>query len=147
MPIINDPIQHLTEAKCRKLVAAAPHYGTHYCVETDRIDITGEDHFYFREQLEQGLHFVRMEPLRRIIRLMDLPEEQQKEEVFKAYHLANYHDGDDTFAPQVFKKKDNDDTEFEDQFIQDCFEHFSYIWDRMYDLGGKRLKQNLYRLF
>ena len=41
---------------------------------------------------------------------------------FKEYHNANHHDGDDTFDDQTYKMTNGED--FDDQFVQDCFDHF-----------------------
>ena len=41
---------------------------------------------------------------------------------FKEYHNANYHDGDNTFDSLVYKKTNGED--FDNQFIQDCYDHF-----------------------
>ena len=48
-------------------------------------------------------------------------------EAFKKYHNANYHDGDDTFDDEVYKKSNGDD--FDDPFVQECFDHFEAGWD------------------
>ena len=47
-------------------------------------------------------------------------------EAFKKYHNANYHDGDDTFDDEVYKKSNGDD--FYDPFVQECFDHFETAW-------------------
>ena len=41
---------------------------------------------------------------------------------FKEYHNANHHDGDNTFDDQTYKMTNGED--FDDQFVQDCFDHF-----------------------
>ena len=48
-------------------------------------------------------------------------------EAFKRYHNANYHDGDDTFDNEVYKKSNGDD--FDDPFVQECFDHFEAAWE------------------
>ena len=41
---------------------------------------------------------------------------------FKEYHNANHHDGDNTFDDQTYKMTNGE--YFDDQFVQDCFDHF-----------------------
>ena len=48
-------------------------------------------------------------------------------EAFKKYHNANYHDGDDTFDDEVYKKSNGDD--FDNPFVQECFDHFEAAWE------------------
>ena len=48
-------------------------------------------------------------------------------EAFKKYHNANYHDGDDTFDDEVYKKSNGED--FDDPFVQECFDHFEAGWN------------------
>ena len=43
-------------------------------------------------------------------------------EEFKKYHNANYHDGDSTFDELNYKRSNGDD--FDNEFVQDCFDHF-----------------------
>lgn len=47
-------------------------------------------------------------------------------EAFKRYHNANYHDGDNTFDDEVYKKSNGED--FDNPFVQDCFDHFESAW-------------------
>lgn len=148
MPILNDPIAKLGLDRCKEIAARGEgRWGTHYCVEKDRVDIGDENHFYFREQMESGLTFVRLEPLRRVLRIMALPLDKQKEAVFRSYHNGNYHDGCDHFDSKTYARMENDPTEYADKFVQDCYEHFEFIWDRMLAIGGDSLQAKLYHLF
>ena len=48
-------------------------------------------------------------------------------EAFKKYHNANYHDGDNTFDDEVYKKSNGED--FDNPFVQECFDHFEAAWE------------------
>ena len=48
-------------------------------------------------------------------------------EAFKKYHNANYHDGDNTFDDEVYKKSNGED--FDNEFVQDGFDHFEAGWN------------------
>ena len=47
-------------------------------------------------------------------------------ESFKQYHNANWHDGDKTFDERTYAKSNGED--FDDPFVQDCFEHYEAAW-------------------
>ena len=47
-------------------------------------------------------------------------------ESFKQYHNANWHDGDNTFDERTYAKSNGDD--FDDPFVQYCFEHYEAAW-------------------
>lgn len=47
-------------------------------------------------------------------------------EIFKDFHNANFHDGDSHFDSEVYKKSNGDD--FDDSFVQDCYDHFMFAW-------------------
>ena len=49
-------------------------------------------------------------------------------EAFKKYHNANYYDGDNTFDDAVYKKSNGED--FDNEFVQDCFDHFEAAWQK-----------------
>ena len=48
-------------------------------------------------------------------------------EAFKEYHNANYHDGDSSFDERTYLKSNG--YSFDDEFVQDCFEHFEAAWE------------------
>lgn len=145
MPILENPIKDLGEERCRDILARRQG-GTHYIVEEDST-ITGHpDHFYFREKLEAGKTFVDLAALKRKVEFMDMSEDAQKFELFRRYHNDNYHDGDSHFDDRTYRRKENDDTEFEDQFVQDCYEHFCHAWDILHSLAGKKLRKRINRL-
>lgn len=48
-------------------------------------------------------------------------------EAFKKYHSANYHDGDNTFDDAVYNKSNGEN--FDNEFVQDCFDHFEAGWN------------------
>ena len=57
-------------------------------------------------------------------------------EAFKKYHNANYHDGDNTFDDAVYKKSNGED--FDNDFVQDCFDHFEAGWKYQEKIMGDR---------
>ena len=48
-------------------------------------------------------------------------------ESFKQYHNANWHDGDNTFDERTYAMSNGE--EFDDLFVQDCFEHYEATWE------------------
>ena len=49
-------------------------------------------------------------------------------ELFKEYHNANYHDGDNTFDFRTYKTSNGED--LDDDFVASCWEHFEYAWNK-----------------
>ena len=58
-------------------------------------------------------------------------------EAFKKYHNANYYDGDNTFDDEVYKKSNGED--FDNEFVQDCFDHFEAAWQKQQKLINEAL--------
>lgn len=57
-------------------------------------------------------------------------------ESFKQYHNANWHDGDNTFDERTYAKSNGDaaslDADFDDPFVQYCFEHYEAGYEKAY---------------
>lgn len=57
-------------------------------------------------------------------------------ESFKQYHNANWHDGDNTFDERTYAKSNGDttssDADFDDPFVQDCYEHYEAGYEKAY---------------
>lgn len=49
-------------------------------------------------------------------------------ELFKEYHNANYHDGDNTFDFRTYKMTNGED--LDDDFVASCWEHFEFAWNK-----------------
>lgn len=60
---------------------------------------------------------------------------------FQGYHLANYHDGDDTFASSIFGTDEHGD--YSNEFVRDCFEHFYHSFTYLVNIGGEELRSQL----
>lgn len=60
---------------------------------------------------------------------------------FQHYHLANYHDGDDTFATSIFDV--NAEGEYSNEFVRDCFDHFYHSFKYLVSIGGNDLVSKL----
>lgn len=65
-------------------------------------------------------------------------------ESFKQYHNANWHDGDNTFDERTYAKSNGDD--FDDQFVQYCFEHYEAGYHSGYEKAVKKVVRKSYGL-
>ena len=61
-------------------------------------------------------------------------------ESFKQYHNANWHDADDTFDERTYAKSNKED--FDDPFVQDCFDHYEAGYRSGYEKAYKELKND-----
>ena len=61
-------------------------------------------------------------------------------ESFKQYHNANWHDGDNTFDERTYAKSNKED--FDDLFLQDCFDHYEAGYHSGYEKAYKELKND-----
>ena len=60
-------------------------------------------------------------------------------ESFKQYHNANWHDGDNTFDERTYAKSNKED--FDDPFVQDCFDHYEAGYHSGYETAYKEQNQ------
>ena len=60
-------------------------------------------------------------------------------ESFKQYHNANWHDGDNTFDERTYAKSNGED--FDDPFVQDCFDHYEAGYHSGYEKAYKEQNQ------
>lgn len=57
-------IQTLGVAKCREILSRSS-FGSHYRIDTDEVICChNETHFYFQDQVEMGVEFIRLDDLR-----------------------------------------------------------------------------------
>ena len=68
-------------------------------------------------------------------------------ESFKQYHNANWHDGDNTFDERTYAKSNgdatSDDVSFDDQFVQDCFDHYEAGYHSGYEKAYKEQQNKI----